>query len=219
LPSPRPRLSLSVRQAVAHNLKQLREARGWSQEALEARVSEAGGTVSRSKISRLEQEESKVLRSGEMNRTGELRVQEMLDLARALGVAPLAMLSPPAGAELRLGESKTSPKITGRRFREWLVGRRPLNGQDAEWFFAHLPDPIEQTSEWHDLQALAGEAVWAAQDPDVTYGEAMDGIAEFQSRFELLIEQLALTAKRQDPAGAAVWQRRRQWGNTKRTEE
>ncbi len=206
--SPAERQTLSVRQIVAHNVERLRRARGWTILELERRVAQVGGAISRSTLSRLEQQERKVGERGEVTRVGHLRVQEMLDLARALGVSPLALLAPPARALLRLGETASSQRVSGRRFRNWLVGRTPLTPEDSEWFYDNVPDSLAQTEEWHELRTLAAEAVWLAQNPEIGYAEAMHHVGEIKSRLDLLMEQLELGLRRRDPDGYARWQQR-----------
>ncbi len=207
--SPAERQTLSVRQIVAHNVERLRRARGWTILDLERRVAQVGGPISRSTLSRLEQQERKVGERGEVTRVGHLRVQEMLDLARALGVSPLALLAPPARARLRLGEAASSRWVSGRRFRDWLVGRTPLAPEDSEWFYDNVPDSVSQTEEWHELRTLAAEAVWLAQNPEIGYAEVMHHLRDIKSRLDLLMEQLELGARRRDPDGYARWQQGR----------
>ncbi len=209
LSSPAERQTLSVRQTVAHNVERLRRARGWTIVELERRVTQVGGAISRSTLSRLEQQEQKVGERGEVTRVGHLRVQEMLDLARALGVSPLALLAPPARALLRLGETASAQRVSGRRFRQWLVGRTPLTSQDSEWFYDNVPDSVAQTEEWHELRTLAADAVWLAQNPEIGYAEAMHHVREIKARLDLLMEQLELGVRRRDPDGHARWQQRR----------
>ncbi len=205
---PRDREILTVRQAVARNVARLRRARGWSLVQLEQVVRQDGGHISDATLSRLEQLDRRAGDASTGRRLGKLGVQEMLDLARAFGVSPLALLVPPNTALLRLSETPASARISGRRFREWLVGRRPLTQDSSDRYFAHHPGSIEQTEEWHELQALAADAAWAAQDPDIGYAEAVHLQRHIRTRLDLLLEQLELTTRRRDPEGAAAWERR-----------
>ncbi len=138
-------------------------------------------------------------------------MQDLFDLARALGVSPLTLLFPPSQASVRLGEAQSSEIVSGRRFRDWMLGRRPLSDTDSQVYFNELPDGVvQQSEEWNELQSLAAEAVWAAQDPEVGYQEAMSRRGEIVRRLDLLLEQLEINARKRDPKGHRQWEQRRQ---------
>ena len=91
---------------------------------------------------------SRLLQEGQaLDRRGgsDIQLMDALILARALGVSSLALLEP---GEHRVRLSDRDIKgISGKRFRDWTLGKMPLKGMDGQLFADTLPQSVAQVDE------------------------------------------------------------------------
>lgn len=216
MPSPTPRSTVNLRQVVARNLKRLLRERGWSQRRLHAQLLENKTDISMALVNRLagareEATDDAVERKG-VERKGDLRLTDLLSLARALDISPMTLLLPAAGDRVSLGFGAQAPSVPARRFREWLVGVRPLQGMDEERFYAALPAGLTELDEAHEVQRLASEAAWAVHDSDLNYAQAAARLDELKHQFLLLLERMELAKRGSDRQGYANFTRQQSRG-------
>lgn len=164
-----------------------------------------GMRLDKSTLSRFEQGEGGAASA----RKQEPDLRQLFVVAAALGVSPVALLMPSEDVQVTISPALT---LTSRNFRRWLTGQRPLEPDHTVIYNKEHVDGLEQTDEWRELQSVAAEAVWLAQDEHVLYAEAMTRSQEIRRRLELVLARVALKAQAADPEGAATWQRRQQKG-------
>lgn len=203
--SPEQPATLLPREVVADNIKRLRKNRGWSQLELAEAVEQQGLAMSKSTISRFEQGGA-AREGGPPGRSREPDLEQLFGVAAAFGVSPVALLMPPSDVDVRVGRALALPS---QSYREWLLGRRALRPQDKGRYNDEHVDLLEQTDDWRELQSVAAEAVWLAQEDNVLYGQAMARIEDIRRRLDLVLSRVALKAQEADAYGHAAWQRRR----------
>lgn len=108
---------LPLRDVFRRRLRQTRRARDLTQADLAARVTDQGGAMTQTTVTRLERGSRAVT------------VDELFSLAYALDVTPLALLLPlDQDVSLRVDRRIVSV----RQFVDWVVGREPLGGWGEE---------------------------------------------------------------------------------------
>jgi transcriptional regulator with XRE-family HTH domain len=110
---------------IARQVRELRNARGWSGQRLAQEMTEQGIDWDRSIVANLEN-----------GRRRTVSVEEWLALARVLGVAPVHLLLPIEED----GEFAVTPRAIEQlaEARAWVRGYRALAG-DSTWFHRHRP--------------------------------------------------------------------------------
>lgn len=120
----------TAHEVIAGRLKEVREWHRLSQAALSRLLGQAGHTIDRGRVAKLE--------------TGRARptVEDLLAVALVLDVSPLFLVVPPLGTRLRVGrESLQAPDA-----RAWWRGEKPLPATDEAAFAAQRPEdeiPLE----------------------------------------------------------------------------
>lgn len=127
-------------------LREFRQARHLSQAQLAARVNAQGGVVTQTTITRLERGPR------------EVTLDEMLSLARALNVSPLALLLPTGDA----GEvmSIDGVQVTAGKVVDWFLGHSPIDrGIEAQLaYFSALPSYLLEVRDRQFADRLRAEA-------------------------------------------------------------
>ncbi len=115
-------------EVVGEQVRYFRRKRGWTQQALVQRFEELGVAGWRqSKVAKIERGDAK-----------RLPVDDMLELALALGCAPVMLLAPDPGGMRDYSAAKDAIEVApghvmlAQHTREWIRGRRPLVGDDAD---------------------------------------------------------------------------------------
>jgi transcriptional regulator with XRE-family HTH domain len=110
----------------ARRLREVREARGWSQRQLAERLQEMGETFDAVRIAKIERGGRPDARSKHSARR--VTIDEMFLLASALGVSPLSLLFDDVDTPLRI-----APKLTLETAYviQWVVGELPLRRDDV----------------------------------------------------------------------------------------
>jgi len=145
----------SPSELVGSRLRALRGQRGWTQEELVQHLGQLGFPSWRqSKVAKIERGEAK-----------RLPLDDVLELAAALGVAPVYLFSPGSRDEdVQLGPRIVRSAVS---FRQWLRGRTPLSRsrmrvEEPEWperqeyerfYYFVSPPPDEWRVERHNLEA------------------------------------------------------------------
>lgn len=132
-------------EVFAQRLREVRTRRGWSQRELAERLMDLGvTTLSRATLAKIE---------AGRGRAANVSVADALAIASALGVSPLALVTPARLAE----QVAVTPKriVSGGRLRGWIRQSWPLSDEDdRRVFFSELP-----TEEFDALlEARAGRA-------------------------------------------------------------
>lgn len=120
----------------ARRLREIRVARGMTQQALAERLSELGRpNLSRGVLAKIE--------GNVRGRARTVSLEDAVAIAAALGMSPLNMVSPPS----LLDPVEVLPGVErpGGAVRQWIRGYWPLLESDEtrdglEWFFSAIPD-------------------------------------------------------------------------------
>jgi transcriptional regulator with XRE-family HTH domain len=120
----------SASDAVRQRVRELRERRGWSAQALADRCQDLGLPFTRD-----------IITSIELGRRKAVDVDELLALALALGVSPTHLLVPADPWPYAVGLHRFAERgEEGVTVLDWLTGSLPLDGDDdGLWRDAH-PD-------------------------------------------------------------------------------
>jgi transcriptional regulator with XRE-family HTH domain len=129
-------------------------------------------------------------RDKEGRRRRDVTVDELLELAQALGVSPLALLLPSANDEYRLTPERTT---TAQAALEWLTGERmpplPALGETDDW------TEDDRIDSWREFQRL----VDYAQQPSARSVVALETGAQIQAQQVALDILLSLVESKLDP--------------------
>lgn len=107
-------------EAFRDQLRKIRRRRGWSQADLADRLG-----IEQWDVSRLESDE-----------TRRVTLDEVLDVADALGVSPLHLILPPTPrARVHVG----GRTVEARKARSWIRGEQPLRAEDHMFFMSSMP--------------------------------------------------------------------------------
>lgn len=110
-------------------MREARDARGWTQKQLAARLGELGLQTDRATIARIE--------SGGQ-RASRAPLDEVMAIAFALDVAPVHLLTPKqSDANIAVAPKHRFPAV---RVREWIRGNDPLGGDPLSYFLAEIPE-------------------------------------------------------------------------------
>jgi transcriptional regulator with XRE-family HTH domain len=111
-------------------VKEARNRRGWKQHELAARLKELGHTIEQPTVARIE--------------TGKraVSIDELFELATALGVAPVHLLVPLEDeAQVKIAPKRTLPAPEARA---WIRGQLPLDDAELAAYLAELPRSEQQ---------------------------------------------------------------------------
>ena len=127
-------------EAFGRRLKQVRQRRGWTQAQLSRRLSELDYPIDRVTLSKIE-------RGGE--RAQNVKLQELLAIAYALGVPPVQMMFPYED-ETRVRVIGKQPPAPADDVRGWIAGQWPLYADDdkATYYLERPPQLLSATLEW-----------------------------------------------------------------------
>lgn len=126
---------LQPSEALAQRLKALRQRQGFSAQDVADRVREAGGSLDRNAVSKIEG-----------GRRG-VSLDEAFVLALVLNVAPVHLFVPVTEQAMQVGKWT----LPASRVREWVRGRYPLPSQDSRRYLTEVPD-----EEWDAVAAAQG---------------------------------------------------------------
>ena len=117
---------------IAHRVRELRKARGWSAQKLADRIAEHG----------YEGLDRNVIANLENGRRLTVSVEEWLVLSLALDVAPIHLLVPFTDDRVLVGHWD----IEADAARDWIRGASPHPAQDERTFRTEVPE-----QEWQDF--------------------------------------------------------------------
>jgi transcriptional regulator with XRE-family HTH domain len=113
-------------EAFRRQLRQIRKARGWTQQDLANALAEAGmGRLDVFVINRMESGKRRV------------SLDEAIGIAAVLGVSPLHLIVPRDDARVHLTPQEA---VTAADARVWLRGMRPLRKADERLFYYWTPE-------------------------------------------------------------------------------
>lgn len=176
----------SLTQTVARNLARWREERGLSLAELSRRT-EPYSLIDKTALSRLERAATNPRPDGKP--APELRLAQLVALARALDVTPAWLVTPRVGAVLLDGDDRPLGK---NRWRAWWSGDRALTGVPLNDADSELSAVYQDVSDAYEFAVSSG---------------GYRGFMEHRLRLERTLANWERLAVSYDPNGPAVWQR------------
>lgn len=165
-------------EAFAERLKQVRTRKGWSQQRLANQLAELGYPINRVTLNKIE-------RGG--LRAKNVRLEEVLAIAYALGVSPVWLMAP-YSMESRLVVVPALRPSTPGVARRWLAGVDTLADEDPRFAFTERPP--------EELDALAAGAreirMGRHREPTAAEAEELARIAADEGVTAVLIRELEL---------------------------
>lgn len=138
----------STARTVADNVRRLRVARGLSLRALAAELTRAGRPLSADALNKIENGRTLEPGAEEPKQIRRVDVDDLVGLALALRVSPLALLMPWAGTPNTPAEITGAVTASAREAWQWADGEKPLNPSEADPYGDILRFRLDSRPAW-----------------------------------------------------------------------